>query len=126
MSNRTVSRQKFRITVIGKGEVIANMYRHLSPSTLLRINRVVPFETHIIRQSNMIIMPINVVSGKEKIRDEFKKGEIAFGPQESAIVIFLEDSKVTRKYNILGEVEAGLEVLNKIVHSETVKVERIE
>jgi hypothetical protein len=74
----------------------------------------------------MIIMPINVVSGKEKIRDEFKKGEIAFGPQESAIVIFLEDSKVTRKYNILGEVEAGLEVLNKIVHSETVKVERIE
>ncbi|MEM3404059.1 MAG: cyclophilin-like fold protein [Nitrososphaeria archaeon] len=124
--NRTVSKQRFRITIIGRGEVIASMYRHLSPSTLLRINRVIPFETHIVRQNNMVIMPINVVSGKEKIREEFKKGEIAFSPQESAIVIFLEDSRVTRKYSILGEVETGLELLNVIVHSETVKVERIE
>lgn len=122
----TVSRQKFRISVTGKGEVTINLYRHLSPSTLLRINKIVPFETHAVRQNWTVVMPTNVIAGKEKTRDEFKRGEIAFGLQEAAIVFFLRDMRVNRKYNILGAVEAGLDVLDNIAHSETVKVERLE
>ena len=122
----TVSRQKFRITITGKGEVIASLYRHLSPSTLLRLNKILPLETHVIRQNGIIFMPVNVIAGKEKIRDEFKRGEIAFGLQEAALVVFLEKTRVARKYNILGEVETGIDLLDSIVHSETVKIERIE
>ena len=122
----TVSRQKFRITITGKGEIIASLYRHLSPSTLLRLNKILPLETHVIRQNGIIVMPVNVIAGKEKIRDEFKRGEIAFGLQEAALVVFLEKTMVARKYNILGEVETGIDLLDSIVHSETVKIERIE
>ena len=122
----TVSKQKFRITITGKGEVIANLYRHLSPSTLLRLNKILPVETHAIRQMGIVIMPVNVIAGKEKSRDKFKRGEIAFGLQEGAVVVFLEETRATRKFNILGEVETGFDLLDSIVHSETVKIERIE
>jgi len=122
----TVSKQTFRIKITSKGEVTASLYRHLSPSTLLRLNKILPFETHAIRQMGIVIMPVNVIAGKEKIRDEFKRGEIAFGLQEGAVVVFLEETRVTRKYNILGEVETGLDLLDNLVHSETVKIERIE
>jgi hypothetical protein len=92
----------------------------------LRLNKILPLETHVIRQNGIIVMPVNVIAGKEKIRDEFKRGEIAFGLQEVALVVFLEETKVARKYNILGQVEKGLDLLDSIVHSETVKIERIE
>ena len=122
----TVSKQKFRIMITGIGEVTINLYRHLSPSTLLRINKIVPFETHAVRQNQSIVMPANIVAGKEKVRDEFRRGEVTFGLQEVAMVVFLQHTKVSRKYNILGEVETGLDLLDGIVHSETVKVERLE
>lgn len=122
----TVSKQKFKIKITGRGEVIASLYRHLSPSTLLRLNKILPFETHAIKQKGTVIMPVNIIAGKEKIRDEFKRGEIVFGLQEGAVIIFLEETKVSRKYNILGEVETGIDLLDNIVHSETVKIERMD
>ncbi|MGQ9780714.1 MAG: cyclophilin-like family protein [Nitrososphaeria archaeon] len=122
----TVSKQKFRVTITGKGEVTLNLYRHLSPSTLLRINKIVPFETHAVRQNETVVMPTNIIAGKEKTRDEFKRGEIAFGLQEVAMIFFLKDMRVSRKYNILGAVESGLDVLDNVVHSETARVERLE
>lgn len=121
----TVSKQTFRINIMSKGVVLINLYRHLSPSTLTYINRIVPFETHAIRQNGMIVLPSSVISGREKGREEFNRGDVAYGLQEGAIVIFLETVRSNRKYNVLGEVENGLEIFDNIVHSETAKVERV-
>ena len=84
-----------------------------------------PFETHAIRQNGMIVLPTCIISGREKCREEFKRGDVAYGLQEGAIVVFLVTVRSNRKYNVLGEVENGLEIFDNIVHSETAKVERV-
>jgi len=124
--NRSVSKQRLRVQVVRKGDVIVSLYKHLSPLTILHLSRRMPCETHAIRQRDMIVMPVNIVVGKEKARDKYKRGDVAYSPQEGAIVIFLKDTIPTRAYNIIGEVEEGVELLDSISHAESIKIERLD
>lgn len=85
-----------------------------------------PYETHAIRQRDTIVMPLNIIVGKEKSRNLYKRGDVVYSPQEGAIVVFLKDTTPSRAYNIIGEVEEGLDLLDSIKHAESIKIERIE
>ncbi|MEM0385738.1 MAG: cyclophilin-like fold protein [Nitrososphaeria archaeon] len=124
--NQSVSRQRFRLQIIRKGDVILNLYKHLSPLTLLHLSRRMPYETHAIRQRDTIVMPFNIVVGKEKARDKYKRGDVVYSPQDGAIIIFLQDTVPSRVYNIIGEVEEGIELLDSIKYAESIKIEKIE
>ena len=106
--------------------MIVSIYKHLSPLTVLHLSRKMPYETHAIRQRDTIVMPLNIIVGKEKSRNAYKRGDVVYSPQEGAIVIFLKDTTPTRSYNIIGEVEEGLDLLDSIKHAESIKIERIE
>jgi hypothetical protein len=124
--NQSVSKQRFRVQIVRKGDVIVSMYKHLSPLTVLHLSRKMPYETHAIRQRDTIVMPLNIIVGKEKSRNAYKRGDVVYSPQEGAIVIFLKDTIPSRSYNIIGEVEEGLDLLDSIKHAESIKIERIE
>ena len=124
--NQSVSKQRFRFQIIKKGTVIVSMYKHPSPLTVLHLSRKMPYETHAIRQRDTIVMPLNIIVGKEKSRNLYKRGDVVYSPQEGAIVVFLKDTTSSRAYNIIGEVEEGLDLLDSIKHAESIKIERIE
>ncbi|MCX8188102.1 MAG: cyclophilin-like fold protein [Nitrososphaeria archaeon] len=124
--NQSVSRQRFRLQIVRKGDVILNLYKHLSPLTLLHLSKKMPYETHAIRQRNTIVMPFNIIVGKEKTRDKYKRGDVVYSPQDGAIIIFLHDTIPSRTYNIIGEVENGIELLDSIKYAESIRIEKIE
>ncbi|MEM4523180.1 MAG: cyclophilin-like fold protein, partial [Nitrososphaeria archaeon] len=70
--------------------------------------------------------PFNIVVGKEKARDKYKRGDVVYSPQDGAIIIFLQDTVPSRVYNIIGEVEEGIELLDSIKYAESIKIEKIE
>lgn len=113
-------------SVEGKGLFRAKVYKHLSPVTLARIQRAVPFIGHanfFERNFTYILTP--VVSGEEKSRQFFRKGSIAFMPSGSMICFFLEDTRSYKPMNPLGEIYEGFEILSTLKKGDSIKIESI-
>jgi len=112
--------------VSGKGTIVANLFKHLSPVTLSRIVREVPITGHVnFYERNFVYILTNVVSGEEKSRKEFKKGEVAFMPSGSSICFFLQDVRSYKPMNLLGEVTHGMDLLESLKRGDSIEIERI-
>jgi uncharacterized protein len=112
--------------VPGKGTVTANLFKHLSPVTLSRIVREIPITGHVnFYERNFAYILTNVVSGEEKSRKEFKKGQVAFMPSGSSICFFLEDVHSYKPMNLLGEVTHGMEILESLRRGDSIEIEKI-
>jgi uncharacterized protein len=112
--------------VPGKGTVTANLFKHLSPVTLSRIVREIPITGHVnFYERNFAYILTNVVSGEEKSRKEFKKGQVAFMPSGSSICFFLEDVRSYKPMNLLGEVTHEMEILEALRRGDSIEIEKI-
>ena len=78
----------------GKGKISGRIYKHLAPVTLAKIQRAVPFNGRVnFYEKNFVYILTSVVTGEEKSRKEFKKGEIAFMPSGCMLCFFLQDTR---------------------------------
>lgn len=112
--------------VPGKGTIVANLFKHLSPVTLSRIVREVPIGGHVnFYERDFVYILTNVVSGEEKSRKEFKKGQVAFMPSGSSICFFLEEVRSYKPMNLLGEVIRGMDVLESLRRGDSIRIEKI-
>ena len=99
LSTNSVSEMELKARVPGKGEVTGRLFKHLAPVTLTKIQRAVPLDGHVnMFEKNFAYILTNVVTGEEKSRKEFKKGEIAFMPAGCMICFFLEDTKSSQAH----------------------------
>ena len=76
-------------------------------------------------EKNFAYILTNVVSGEEKSRKEFRRGEIAFMPSGSMICFFLQDTRSYKPMNALGEVSEGMNVLESCRRGDTIQIESI-
>jgi hypothetical protein len=112
--------------VPGKGEIIGNLYKHLSPVTLTKILREVPMIGRVnFYERNFAYILTNVITGEEKSRKEMKRGEIAFMPAGSMICFFLQDTRSYKPMNPLGEVTEGMDVLDSCKRGDSIQIESI-
>lgn len=126
LSSQSISEMELRARVPGKGTIIGRVYKHLSPVTLGRIQRAVPLDGHVnLFEKNFAYILTNVVSGEEKSRKEFRRGEIAFMPSGSMICFFLQDTRSYKPMNALGEVTEGMNVLESCRRGDTIQIESI-
>jgi uncharacterized protein len=126
MSSSSISAMEMLATVPGKGRFTANVFKHLSPATLSRIVREVPISGRVnFYERDFAYILTNVVSGEEKSRKEFKKGEIAFMPSGSSICFFLQDIRSYKPMNLLGEITQGQEVLESCTRGDVIQIEKI-
>ena len=117
---------ELKARVPGKGEVVGRLFKHLSPVTLTKLMRAVPLDGHAnMFEKNFAYILTNVVTGEEKSRKEFKKGEIAFMPAGCMVCFFLEDTKSYKPMNPLGQVIAGMPVLEALRRGDTIQIESI-
>jgi len=117
---------EMRARVPGKGEIIGNVYKHLSPVTLTKILRAVPLIGRVnLFERNFAYILTDVITGEEKSRKEMKRGEIAFMPAGSMICFFLQDTKSYKPMNPLGEVTVGMNVLESCKRGDSIQIESI-
>ena len=68
--------------------------RIYSPFTIDRILSMLPIESVLDVRGNRVVIPIPLRIGAPRKKRIFKKGDIAFWPTYSSIIIFLEEEDV--------------------------------
>ena len=101
------------IKIAGVGIVGVEIQRNLSPMTVESLQQAVPKETRgrpfLGNPHLWMIMDVGLKCGIEKGKIDLAKGDVAYFPQQDAILIALESTKTPTAVNIIGRVTSGLE-----------------
>lgn len=104
----------------------AELYIHLAPSLITNIiKRKILYGRLFKQNENYIYSPVNIISGMERKRNEFEKGEIAFMSSTGSICIFLKKTKLKMPLNPIGKIMTNIEMLKGLQQGNTLKFEII-
>jgi len=82
-----------------------------------------PIEGRIARMGDDIIYwPTDISLGGEKLKSDFKAGDLAFMPGNSAVSLFLRDSKLAKPAIPIGRITDDLTALSGLKIGATVKM----
>ncbi len=115
MSAGSVSRIDLTLALRGKAQIRFELKRHLASKTVGSILRALPLEgnSHMIGNS-IAFMDTSLTTGGEKLRTQFKKGDVGFMASNGSICFFLEDVTSTKLMTLIGKITSNLEALREI------------
>ena len=115
MSAGSVSKQDLVLTLKGKTSLNLELKRHLAPKTVGSVMRSIPIEgnAHMIGTS-IAFMDTTIRAGGEKLRTQFKKGDIGFLASNSSICFFIEDISSTKSMTLIGKITSNIESLKDV------------
>jgi hypothetical protein len=115
MSAGSVSKQYLVLTLKGKNTLNLELKRHLAPKTVGSIMRSMPIEgnAHMI-SSSIAFMDTTIRDGGEKLRTQFKKGDVGFLASNSSICFFINDIPSTKSMTLIGKITSNLESLKDV------------
>jgi uncharacterized protein len=115
MSAGSVSKQDLVLTIKGKTTLNLELKRHLAPKTVGSIIRSIPIEgnAHMIG-NNISFMDTTIRAGGEKLRTQFKKGDVGFLASNSSICFFIDDVLSTKPMTLIGKITTNLESLRNM------------
>lgn len=116
MEQNSVSKIKVMLEIRGKAKLNCELKRHLSPRTVGIISRSLPLEgnAHLITD-NIAYFETSIVSGIDRPRKEFKKGDIAFLPTNGSICFFSKDVSSSKTMTPIGKILSDVSVLHNII-----------
>jgi uncharacterized protein len=115
MSAGSVSKQDLVLTLKGKTILNLELKRHLAPKTVGSVIRSIPIEgnAHMIGTS-IALVDTTIRAGGEKLRTQFKKGDVGFLASNSSICFFIEDVSSTKSMTLIGKVTSNIESLKVV------------
>ena len=115
MSAGSVSKQDLVLTLKGKISINLELKRHLAPKTVGTILRSIPIEgnAHMIGTS-IAFVDTTIRAGGEKLRTQFKKGDVGFLASNSSICFFMDDISSTKAMTLIGKVISNIESLKDV------------
>ena len=115
MSVGSVSKQDLVLTLKGKTSLNLELKRHLAPKTVGTVMRSIPIEgnAHMIGNS-IAFIDTTIRVGGEKLRTQFKKGDIGFLASNSSICFFIDDVSNMKPMTLIGKVISNLESLKDV------------
>lgn len=115
MSAGSVSKQDLVLTLKGKASLNLELKRHLAPKTVGTIMRSIPIEgnAHMIGTS-IAFVDTTIRAGGEKLRTQFKKGDVGFLASNSSICFFMDDISSTKAMTLIGKVGSNIESLKNV------------
>lgn len=120
METDSVSKIKLVLEIRGKAKLDCELKRHLSPRTVGIISRKLPLDGNAHLLANGIVyVESSIESGIERQRKEFKKGDIAFLPNNGSICFFFEDTISTKAMSPLGKIISNIDALKNIQPGDT-------
>lgn len=115
MSAGSVSKFNLVLSLKGKAKIDLELKRHLAPKTVGSILRSLPLEgnAHMMGTS-FAFMDTDLTAGGEKLKTQFKKGDVAFMASNGSICFFLEDTASTKPMTPIGRINSNLSELSAI------------
>ena len=115
MSSGSVSRIEAILKIKGKSELNFELKRHLAPKTVGGLIRSMPLEGNAHMMGNSFAyMETQTNTGGEKLRTQFKKGDIAFMAANGSICFFLNDLESSKSMTLIGKITSNIDALNEI------------
>jgi len=115
MSSGSVSRIGAVLKIKGKSELNFELKRHLAPKTVGSLIRSMPLEGNAHMMGNSFAyMETQTNTGGEKLRTQFKKGDIAFMAANGSICFFLNDLETSKSMTLIGKITSNIDALNEI------------
>ena len=115
MSVGSVSKIDLVLELKGKGVLNLELKRHLAPKTVGAIIRSLPLEgmAHMMGAS-IAFMDTNLSIGGEKLRIQFRKGDVGFMASNGAICFFLEDVSASKSMTLIGKITSELDAIKEM------------
>ena len=124
MQAGSVSRIRLVADVQGKGSSECELVRHLAPITSTVLLKGLPVQDRVHRfEDKFVYIETGIVTGAEKQKTQFVRGDLAFMPANSAICFILKDCTVP-SMNPLGRIIGGIEAIEKVQTGDVVSVKR--
>ncbi len=115
MSAGSVSKIDLVLSLKGKKEISFELKRHLAPKTVGSILRSLPIEGNAHMMGNSIaFIDTSLTAGGEKLRTQFKKGDIGFMASNGSICFFLQDVSSSKPMTFVGKITSNIEALTEI------------
>ncbi len=112
--------------VTGKGEFECRIMKHLAPVTVTKVQRALPISGRVnFYEKSFAYILTNVVTGEEKTRRDFEKGDVAFMAGGSMLCFFLESTRTYKPMNPLGEIISGMQVIEECRRGDSIEIEEI-
>ena len=115
MSAGSVSKVELVLSLKGKAQCGLELKRHLAPKTTVIKIRALPLEANPHLTGNPIaFMETSLNAGREKLRTQFKKGEVGFMASNGSICFFLEDVPSTKAMTFVGKITSNVDALKDV------------
>lgn len=114
MSAGSVSKIDLVLSLKGKAIMALELKRHLAPKTVGAILRGLPLEGNAHMMGNAIaFLDTTLTAGGEKLRTQFKRGDVGFMASNGSICFFLQDA-TSKPMTFVGKITSNLDALNDI------------
>jgi len=115
MSAESVSKIDLILSLKEKALLNLELKRHLAPKTVGTIIRSLPVEGNAhMMSSSIAFVDTNLNAGGEKLRNQFKKGDVSFMASNGSICFFLEDVPAAKSMTLIGKVTTNLDALKEV------------
>jgi uncharacterized protein len=115
MSAGSVSRIIAILKIKGKSELNFELKRHLAPKTVGGLIRSIPIDGNAHMMGNSFAyMETQINTGGEKLRTQFKKGDVAFMATNGSICFFINDLESSKSMTLIGKITSNIDALNEI------------
>ncbi len=115
MEAGSVSKIDLILTLKGKASLSLELKRHFAPKTVGAIVRALPLEGNAHMMGTSIAsMDTNLNAGGEKLRNQFKKGDIGFLASNGSVCFFLQDVSQAKPMTLIGRIATNLDALNQV------------
>ena len=115
MDGGSVSKIDLILTLKGKASVNLELKRHLAPKTVGSIVRALPLEgnAHMMGDS-IATMDTSLNAGGEKLKSQFKKGDVGFLASNGSICFFLQDISQAKPMTLIGKITSDVESIRDV------------
>ncbi len=125
MDSGTVSKVDVILEINGYEKILCQLKRHLSPTTVGLITRMLPLNGNAHQMGQYIVyFETKINSGIERKRKDFKKGDIAFLPTEGSICFYIDDVFDGKQMAIIGKIVDGIDKLKTVKSSDVLSLSR--
>ena len=114
MSAGSVSKIDLVLSLKGKATTL-ELKRHLAPKTVGAILRGLPLEGNAHMMGNSVaFVDTALTTGGEKLRTQFKRGDVGFMASNGSICFFLQDVSSSKPMTLVGKITSNIDALNEI------------
>ena len=115
MSAGSVSQIDVVLKIKGRSELKFELKRHLAPKTVGNLIRSIPLEGNAHMMGNSFAyMETRVNVGGEKLRTQFKKGDVAFMSANGSVCFFVNDFESAKSMTLVGKITSNIDALNDV------------